>query len=166
MLLASRRFYDSDLCIIYGALFFIWSLDQPDDMTPYCKWGWGGTAYDLIQCFCYIDESAIFISCTMGGGWEEIHCHVKSIEVAHAGLCCWMPMIPRNSVSRATLRSHCPNYSTKGQRACRFSCQPSSSTPDLTYLINWSQSSESWLVKLCALDWLEQKPAATRLFVE
>ena len=101
-----------------------------------------------------------------GGGWEEIHCHVKSIEVAHAGLCCWMPMIPRNSVSRATLRSHCPNYSTKGQRACRFSCQPSSSTPDLTYLINWSQSSESWLVKLCALDWLEQKPAATRLFVE
>ena len=35
---------------------------------------------------------------------------------------------------------------------CRFSFQPSSSTPDLTHLINWSQSSESWLVKLCS--WL------------
>ena len=55
----------------------------------------------------------------------------------------------------------CPNYSTKGWCGRRFLFQPSSSTPDLTHLINWSQSSESWLVRLCALDWLEQKPAAT-----
>ena len=40
------------------------------------------------------------------------------------------------------------------------------STPDLTHLINWSQSSESSLVKPCALDWLEQKPAATRPFLK
>ena len=46
------------------------------------------------------------------------------------------------------------------------SFQPSSSTPDVTHLINWSQSSESWLVKLCALDWLEQKPGVKQPFVE
>ena len=60
-------------------------------------------------------------------------------------------------------RQPCSNYSTKGRCGCRFSFQPSSSTPDLTHLINWSQSSESWLVKLCALDWLEQKPALDSL---
>ena len=32
----------------------------------------------------------------------------------------------------------------KGPCGCRFSFQPSSSTPDLTHLINWSQLSESW----------------------
>ena len=62
-----------------------------------------------------------------------------------------------NHLERNTLNQPCPDYSTKGRRGCRFSFQPSSSTPDLTHLINWSQSSESWLVKLCALDWLEQK---------
>ena len=64
------------------------------------------------------------------------------------------------------LEQPCPNYSTKGWCGCRFSFQPSSSTSDLTHLINWSQSSESSLVKPCALDWLEQKPAATWPFVE
>ena len=44
---------------------------------------------------------------------------------------------------------------------CRFSFQPSSSTPDLIHLINWSQSSESSLVgtktcshtALCGIVW-------------
>ena len=36
----------------------------------------------------------------------------------------------------------------------------------MTHLISWSQSSDSRLVKLCALDWLEQKPAGTQPFME
>ena len=57
----------------------------------------------------------------------------------------------------------CPNYSTKSWCGCRFSLQPSSSTPDLNHLINWSQPSETWLFKLCAFDWLKQRPASTPL---
>ena len=35
-----------------------------------------------------------------------------------------------------------PNYSNEGPSGCRVSFQPNSSTPDMTHLINWSQSSE------------------------
>ena len=54
----------------------------------------------------------------------------------------------------------------KGPCVCRFLFQPRKDTPDCTRLINWSKSADSWLVKLCVLDWLERKPAATRPFVE
>ena len=64
LLLASPGFYDQDLWIVYGALFFIWSLDQLDDMAPYSKWRWGGATQDKIWCICYTDESTMFITCT------------------------------------------------------------------------------------------------------
>ena len=66
----------------------------------------------------------------------------------------------------SALFSHVQTIPQRADVAAGFLFQPSSSTPDLTHLINWSQSSESWLVKLCALDWLEQKSAATWPFVE
>lgn len=54
----------------------------------------------------------------------------------------------------------------KGPCSCSFLFQPSTSTADCTHLINWSDSSDSWLVELCVRDWLDQRPAATRPLVE
>lgn len=60
--------------------FCIWSLDQSDDMALHCVRGQGGATWDAIWCFCYIDESAIFITCTKGGCWFAIDEVVKSLE--------------------------------------------------------------------------------------
>ena len=62
-------------------------------------------------------------------------------------------------------RAQVSNSFHKGPCGCRLLFQPSRRTPDLTGLINWSQSSDSWLVKL-SLGWSEQKPAATQAPLE
>ena len=59
-----------------------------------------------------------------------------------------------------------PNRCHKGSCGCRILFQPSNSTPDWSHCINWSESSDRWLVKLCVLVWLEQQPAATWPFVK
>lgn len=54
-----------------------------------------------------------------------------------------------------------PGMSTwfhKGAGGCGFFLQPSNSTPDLIHLFNWSKSLDSWLVKQCLPDWLQQIP--------
>lgn len=52
-----------------------------------------------------------------------------------------------------------PYFSTKGPCGCSFWFQPSNSTPDYPRFINGSEASDSRSVKVCVLDWLEQKPA-------
>lgn len=55
----------------------------------------------------------------------------------------------------------------KGLSGCRLLFQPGSSPPGWGHLMNRSRSSGSWLVRLSALDWLEEKkPAANRPSVE
>lgn len=62
------------------------------------------------------------------------------------------------------LKQGCQTYSTKGHVAPTK--QQHTLTLDLTLLIYWCQSSGSWLSKLGALNWLEQKPASTRPFLD
>lgn len=74
------------------------------------------------------------------------------------------------SIAAATVAA-----SVSALMACQKACPgnhfplrslPCNRTPDKTHLVNWSEHSDSWLVKLFSLDWLEQKPAVSRPFVE